>query len=127
MARYGRCLGIAFQIADDLLDLTGEERATGKSLGTDLEQQKMTLPLIRLLERAPAAVGGRVRQVLTGPGNHKREALQPYLRESDALAYTYRRAEDYARQARDELTCLPASPARTILETLCDRVVYRNA
>ena len=53
LAKYGRYLGIAFQIADDLLDLVGEERAVGKSLGTDLEQRKLTLPLIRLLGQAP--------------------------------------------------------------------------
>src|SRR6266568_4164137 len=53
LARYGRWLGIAFQIADDLLDLVGEEKATGKSLGTDVEQQKLTLPLIRLLQHEP--------------------------------------------------------------------------
>ena len=47
--RYGRELGIAFQIADDLLDLQGEEDATGKSLGTDLEKQKPTLPVIHAL------------------------------------------------------------------------------
>ena len=46
---YGRDLGVAFQIADDVLDLWGDERTTGKSLGTDLEKQKLTLPLIRLL------------------------------------------------------------------------------
>src|SRR6185437_8296242 len=45
---FGRDLGIAFQIADDVLDIWGEEQATGKSLGTDLEKQKLTLPLIRL-------------------------------------------------------------------------------
>ena len=50
--RYGRNLGIAFQIADDVLDIWGEERATGKSLGTDLEKQKLTLPVIRLLSRS---------------------------------------------------------------------------
>src|SRR5262249_13787387 len=53
MTRYGRWLGIAFQIADDLLDLVGEERITGKSLGTDLDQSKPTLPLIYLLGDAP--------------------------------------------------------------------------
>src|SRR5260370_20318445 len=53
LARYGRWLGIAFQIADDLLDLVGEERITGKSLGTDLDQNKPTLPLIYLLGEAP--------------------------------------------------------------------------
>src|SRR5437667_958863 len=46
LAGYGRRLGIAFQIADDLLDLVGEEQATGKSLGTDVDQRKLTLPLI---------------------------------------------------------------------------------
>src|SRR4051812_11559359 len=50
--RYGRNLGIAFQIADDVLDIWGEERVTGKSLGTDLEKQKLTLPVIRLLKTA---------------------------------------------------------------------------
>ena len=54
LSRYGRSLGIAFQIADDLLDLTGDERCTGKSLGTDIEQQKLTLPLIRLLRKVAA-------------------------------------------------------------------------
>src|SRR5262249_21527118 len=51
LARYGRWLGMAFQIADDLLDLVGEERHAGKTLGTDLEQQKLTLPVIFLLQR----------------------------------------------------------------------------
>src|SRR4051812_20548974 len=64
MERYGRDLGIAFQIADDVLDLWGEERKTGKTLGTDLEKQKLTLPLIRLLATAPAATSDRVRRLL---------------------------------------------------------------
>jgi octaprenyl-diphosphate synthase len=127
MARYGRWLGIAFQIADDLLDLVGEERAVGKSLGTDLEQQKMTLPLIRLLERAPPAVAPRLRQILTGPGNHKRAALRPYLAEAGALDYAYRRAEDFSGRARAELNALDPSPFRAILESLCARVVHRSS
>jgi octaprenyl-diphosphate synthase len=127
LARYGRWLGMAFQVADDLLDLVGEERATGKSLGTDLEQQKMTLPLIHLLEQAPAPLGERLRQVLAAPGNHKREALRPHLDATGALDYAYRRAEDFAGRARAELACLPASSCRAILESLCDRVVYRNS
>jgi octaprenyl-diphosphate synthase len=63
LARYGLHLGVAFQIADDLLDLVGEEAKTGKSLGTDLEQQKLTLPLIRLLGSPAAGVAERVRQI----------------------------------------------------------------
>jgi octaprenyl-diphosphate synthase len=126
LARYGRWLGIAFQITDDLLDLCGDERAAGKSLGTDLEQQKLTLPLIRLLQQVPPGSAAPLRQILQSPGNHKRDALQPYLGESDALLYAQRRAEDFAARARAELECLPPSECRAILELLTDRVVHRD-
>src|SRR5262249_28828788 len=126
LARYGRHLGVAFQIADDLLDLVGEERAAGKSLGTDLEQQKLTLPPIRRRDGAPAEVGTRLRQILAAPGNHKRAALAPLLAASDALGYARRRAEEFAAQARAELACLPPSECRALLELLTDRVVHRS-
>ena len=63
--RYGRNLGIAFQIADDVLDIWGEERATGKSLGTDLEKQKLTLPVIRLLSVVEPATATTIRGLLS--------------------------------------------------------------
>lgn len=127
LSRYGRQLGLAFQIADDLLDLVGEERTTGKSLGTDLEQQKLTLPLIRLLTELPAAQATRLRHLLSAPGPHRRDALRPYFDDSDALAYATRRARDFAAQARAELTTLPPSPSRAILELLTERVIDRSA
>jgi octaprenyl-diphosphate synthase len=127
LARYGRWLGIAFQIADDLLDLVGEEKTTGKSLGTDVEQQKLTLPLVRLLQRSAPEAAMRVRQILETPGNHKREVLGPLLGECDALVYARRRAEEFAARARAELDCLPPSASRTLLESLTDRVVHRQA
>ncbi|HTU17414.1 MAG TPA: polyprenyl synthetase family protein [Gemmataceae bacterium] len=127
MVRYGRCVGLAFQIADDLLDLVGEERTTGKSLGTDVEQQKLTLPLIYVLSQGDTALSTRVRQILSSTDNHKREALRLYLAESGALEYARRRAEELAAEARAELACLPPSTCRSILETLTARVVHRNA
>ena len=127
LSRYGRWLGMAFQIADDLLDLTGEERTAGKSLGTDLEKQKLTLPLIRLLSDASAERATRLRQLLDSPGNHKREALRPHLLETGALVYASQRAEDFAARARDELQCLEPSDYRTILEQLSERVVHRQS
>jgi octaprenyl-diphosphate synthase len=126
LAAYGRGLGLAFQIADDLLDLVGEERTTGKSLGTDVEQQKLTLPLIYLLQEGSAAVVSQARRILAGADNHKREALRPLLTESGALRYAGRRAEELTAQARAELACLPPSPCRAILETLTERVVHRS-
>jgi octaprenyl-diphosphate synthase len=126
MARYGRWLGIAFQIADDLLDLVGEERVTGKSLGTDLDQNKPTLPLIYLLGEAPPEKASRLKQILSSPGNHKREALRPFLAESGSLQCTGKKAEEYADKAKAELSCLAPSESKTILELLTDQVVHRS-
>jgi octaprenyl-diphosphate synthase len=126
LTRFGRCVGLAFQIADDLLDLVGDEQTTGKSLGTDLEQQKMTLPLIRLMQQGPPGLAERVRRILTAPGGRKRELLRPCLAESDGLEYARGRAEEFAAKARKELACLPASASRAILEAVTDRVVHRS-
>ncbi len=125
LTSYGRRLGVAFQIADDVLDLVGEEQTTGKSLGTDLAQQKLTLPLIRLLSH-PNGTAARARQVLCSPGNHKRESLLPILDETDAVDYARRKALDFATAARADLRCLPSSPTRSVLEALTERVIHRD-
>jgi octaprenyl-diphosphate synthase len=127
MARYGRWLGMAFQIADDLLDLMGEERVTGKSLGTDLDQNKPTLPLIYFLGHASADKVSRLQQILSSPGNHKRESLRPFLVDSGSLGYASRRAEEFAGKAKSELNGLPSSECKSILELLTDRVVHRSS
>jgi octaprenyl-diphosphate synthase len=126
LTSYGRGLGIAFQIADDLLDLVGEEATTGKSLGTDLEQQKLTLPLVHILETEDGDLATSVRRILTGPYPHKRQALRPILAKTGALDYAQRRAEQIAAAARAELACLPPSVCKAILETLTERVVHRD-
>jgi octaprenyl-diphosphate synthase len=123
---FGRSLGIAFQIADDLLDLVGEETLAGKSLGTDLEQQKLTLPLIHLLQNASPEQAARVRAILTAAGNHKRETLLPELHAAGSLDYARQKAEAFATAALADLECLPPSMGRAILETLADRVVHRD-
>jgi octaprenyl-diphosphate synthase len=127
LTRYGRCVGLAFQIADDLLDLVGEEARAGKSLGTDLEQQKMTLPLIRLLRAGPAHLAERARALLRSATCSSREALRPMLAESGALDHARRRADDLAARARKELAVLPPSAARAVLEDVTVRVVHRSA
>lgn len=127
LADYGRYLGLSFQIADDVLDLVGDEHRAGKSLGTDLEQQKLTLPLIRLLAQAPEEQASRVRQVLRQEENHKREALAPELAASGAVEDARATAEDFARRARRKLECLPASECRDLLASLTLRVVHRQA
>src|SRR5262249_39735266 len=69
LARFGRYLGLAFQIADDLLDIVGEERSAGKSLGTDLDQKKLTLPLIYYLAQAAPDEKAKALAILDAAAN----------------------------------------------------------
>lgn len=126
LTRYGRCLGQAFQIADDVLDLVGEEQKVGKSLGTDLEQQKLTLPVIHLLATGSPGQVEAARAILSRPGSEQRRALLPLLAATDSVGYARRRAMEFAASARAELACLPASPCRAILEAIAHKVVDRD-
>jgi octaprenyl-diphosphate synthase len=123
MEGYGRDLGVAFQIADDVLDIWGEERAAGKSLGTDLEKQKLTLPLIRLLATAPPATASAVRRLLADAGPQTRHELRPHLDSSGVLEYAGDRAGEFAARAAAALDALPDSPARGTLRELAAYVV----
>jgi octaprenyl-diphosphate synthase len=124
--RFGQYLGIAFQIADDLLDLLGDEQVAGKSLGTDLLKQKPTLPLIHVLECADAAQREEVISVLSRSGNHHRAALQPWLDRFDALTYAQDKAQSYAREAGSQISFLPETPAGNALLGLIEFAVSRK-
>jgi octaprenyl-diphosphate synthase len=118
---------VAFQIADDVLDIWGEERAVGKSLGTDLEKQKLTLPLIRLLATASPETVGELRHFLAEAGPQNRRELRDQLERSDALQYAWEQAELYAARASSALDHLPDSPSKATLRTLTHQVVRRDA
>ncbi len=124
--RFGRCLGIAFQIADDMLDLVGDEDSMGKSLGTDLEKQKLTLPLIRLLSQSTADERAEIRELLSSPSRADRSQIKLWLERGDALAYARETARSYAEQARAETTQLPSGEARDVLAALSELVVSRQ-
>jgi octaprenyl-diphosphate synthase len=123
--RYGRNMGIAFQIADDVLDIWGEERVTGKSLGTDLEKQKLTLPIIHLLKESEPGAGAAVRGMLTDGDPELRRRLRPYLENAGSLDYAWQCAKRHAKYAADALDCLADSEAKSILRSLAHYVVRR--
>jgi octaprenyl-diphosphate synthase len=125
LENYGRDLGVAFQIADDVLDLWGEERTTGKTLGTDLEKQKLTLPLIRLLSTAPPDQADRLRAILAGPEADRLAGVRPFLEASGSLDYAWERAKEFAESARSALDGLAPSSARGVLEALTHHVLRR--
>jgi octaprenyl-diphosphate synthase len=123
--RYGRHLGIAFQIADDVLDIWGEERITGKSLGTDLEKRKLTLPVIRLLKEIEPAAEATIRGWLSDGDANLRRRLRPLLEGSGALEYAWQCARQHAKQASDAVDCLADSDAKSVLRSLANYVVRR--
>ncbi len=124
--RYGELLGVAFQIIDDVLDLTGDQAVVGKSLGKDLEKGKLTLPLIHRLETAPPAQRQQLVQLLRGDTPGKAQRIGQILAESDSVPYARKRAEQLVEQAKAQLNALPASAARDTLMFIADGVITRQ-
>jgi octaprenyl-diphosphate synthase len=126
LAGFSRNLGLAFQIADDLLDLVGNEDFAGKTLGTDLEEQKLTLPVIHCLNRLPAKEAEALRSTICGGGNDLGRRVLAAIEKTHSLTYARWRAEEFARIARQKLDCLPRGECRTILEGLCEWSIHRE-
>lgn len=125
LALFGRHLGMAFQIADDLLDLVSDSDSTGKSLGTDLAKQKPTLPLIRFRETADRPAVDRCREVFEAPGTGQRATMLQLLSESDAFEYARDKARSFADAASANLECLEPSASKEVLESLTRFVIDR--
>lgn len=124
MEQFGRELGIAFQITDDLLDVLGEESVTGKSLGSDLAQQKPTLPVLLGLTRAEPTQRQQLLAWLQEP-QAANGSVKRLLEELGAIEETRRQAREFARRAERRLEHLAPSPAREVLAALCELVVSR--
>jgi len=129
--RYGRKLGLAFQIIDDLLDYQGDEAALGKPIGHDLEEGKITLPFILARETLPPARRERL-QNLAGPesGPLSQKDFQEIIAlvgEGRGQAEALLKAEMLAGQAARVLSGWPKSPAREHLAALAAYVTARSS
>ncbi|HEU0213853.1 MAG TPA: polyprenyl synthetase family protein [Jiangellaceae bacterium] len=128
LARYGERIGMAFQLADDLLDIASDSAEWGKMPGTDLREGVPTLPVL-YARRSLDVSGERLRMLLDGPltddAAHA-EALA-LLRRHPAMAEASAEVRRWAAEARAVLAPLPDVPARRALEALCDSVVDRTA
>lgn len=131
LTRYGYYLGMAFQITDDLLDFTSNEKELGKAVGSDLGQGIITLPVIYTLrrekEKGSCYLQGLLRHL--EQGENKDAVLQEALRlvvSSGSLEEAQGLAGRYIEKAKRELERLPAVPARSTLENIADFVNRRR-
>ncbi|GAB1341124.1 polyprenyl synthetase family protein [Gemmatimonas sp.] len=128
LTRFGERLGMAFQVADDLLDYTEQQEMTGKPSGLDLKEHKVTLPLIAALREMPADARARVDALFASP-EPEDEAIAEVVgivRDHGGLEYARRRADQYSREAEDALAELPEGPSKHSLMDSIGYVVERR-
>jgi octaprenyl-diphosphate synthase len=123
---YGRSLGTAFQLIDDVLDYAGDAAEIGKNLGDDLREGKPTLPLIWLMENGTPEQRQLVRSCIEHGDEAQFEAVLAAVTSSGALDYTRQQAEQAARRAAEAISGLPESVYKASLQQLCSFAVDRN-
>ena len=127
LRNYGKNLGTAFQLADDLLDFTGTEDTIGKAAGADLLEGKLTLPLILLVE-IDSSIKNDLENIMRD-GEYKNGSREKLLKKLDSygtLGKTKAIARDFAEKARKNLEVLPETEYRLALEEIPTYVIERN-
>ncbi|UCH50342.1 MAG: polyprenyl synthetase family protein [Betaproteobacteria bacterium] len=126
LAACGAHIGTAFQLVDDILDYSGELETTGKNIGDDLAEGKVTLPLIFALRNAAPEYQGLIRKAISEPAETDLDRVVAAVRECGALDYARTQAETESGIAKDMLALLPNSKYRDCLLELATFAVSRN-
>jgi len=126
-ADYGRSLGTAFQLIDDLLDYEGATEQLGKNVGDDLREGKPTLPLLHAMERGTAAERDLIRHAIEHGEVARLAEIVEIVRRTGAITATREAARAEADKAADALRVLPASVYREAQLEFCFRSVDRSA
>jgi len=126
MIEYGRHLGTAFQLVDDVLDYTASAEELGKNLGDDLAEGKPTLPVIHALANAPPASAAQLRAAIENGGIDDLTRITRLIETSGGLEYTVRKARQEKELAIEALGRLPASNYRNALVALAEFAVART-
>ena len=125
-ARFGRALGMAFQLVDDMLDYAGDKGVMGKNAGNDLKEGKMTLPLIYLMKNGSTEQKISVRKSIEDNDGSCFEGVLHAVRSAGALAYTHSKAQQAARDAAQALSVLNSGQYKKSLLELSSFSVERN-
>jgi octaprenyl-diphosphate synthase len=126
-ADFGRRLGTAFQLVDDLLDYEGRSEELGKNVGDDIREGKATLPILLAMTRGTPEEREMLRQAVRSGEVERLGQIIEVVRRTGAIEATRQAAEAEIAQARLNLECLPGSSARDALLELCSRAVHRSS
>ncbi len=127
MKKFGESIGMAFQIRDDILDYEGSSKITGKPVGGDIKEKKITLPLIYSLKKVPKTEADKIRRMIkNNNGNGDTREIINFVRDNGGIEYALKTAHDYSEKAKESLKLFPDSPAKIALEGLVDFVIDRK-
>ncbi|HET8616138.1 MAG TPA: polyprenyl synthetase family protein, partial [Actinomycetales bacterium] len=127
LREFGEQIGVAFQLADDLIDLASESSESGKTPGTDLREGVPTLPVL-LARRSTDPADGRLLELLAGDLDDDDRHLEALtlLRAHPAMHEAQAVTQQWAERARSSLDVLPDSPVKSALQDLALAVVHRT-
>ena len=128
LAQFGFNLGIAFQMTDDVIDYRSDKETMGKTPGKDIEEGKLTLPLIAALRTANKSERSRIRQMIDDGGLSEvdLEWVRDFLNRRGGIEYTLVKSRGYLREAKELLDIFPVSEEKMALMRLADRVLHRT-
>ncbi len=128
LGQYGKNIGAAFQVADDTLDYIADGKCLGKSLGEDLKEGKITLPLLHLLRHCKAEERDWLNRVMVVEAvlQQDLEKVVLLMKRYGSIAYAIKRAQGFADKAKESLSVFSDSPYRRYLMTIADYVVRRD-
>ena len=127
MREFGEKIGIAFQIRDDILDYEGNTNTTGKPVGGDIKEKKITLPLIYSLNQVSKNEANVIRKLIKN--GEKKESVNEiidFVRKNNGINYSHETAISYSSKAKERLNVFPDSPGKLALQALVDFVIDRK-
>ncbi len=129
LADYGLNIGLAFQMADDLLDYTSDTKALGKEIGADLKEGKLTLPVVYALQKADSKDCTLMEDIIKNESFsiHDFETFKKLLVKYDGIDYTKRLATEHITKAKEAISIFKKSETKELLITLADYALSRKS
>ena len=126
LADFGMKTGMVFQMADDILDYMADENALGKKLCKDLEEGKITLPLLYLLTAAKDDEQNEIKKIITDFSDEGLSRIMTLLKEHRSIELSLKKAQSLADEAKSRLSVFPDSPAKDALLAIAEYSLHRE-